>query len=102
MRKLPKTPENDIFFKQIIRSSSSIGANYAEAVFAHSRIEFIHSMNISRKEANETSYWLEVIEKANPTYSKEIDNISNEALSLLKIFVSSIKTAKLGVKTNGK
>lgn len=102
MRKLPKTPENDIFFKQIIRSSSSIGANYAEAVFAHSRIEFIHSMNISRKEANEASYWLEVIGKANPTYSKEIDNISNEALSLLKIFVSSIKTAKLGVKTNGK
>lgn len=61
IKKLPKSIENKVFSKQIIRSASSIGANYSEAMFAHSRIEFIHCMNISRKEASETTYWLEVI-----------------------------------------
>jgi len=94
-KQLPKSIENNIFFKQIIRSASSIGANYCEAIFAHSKIEFIHSLNISRKEANETIYWLDVISKANPRYEKEITILREEGVSLLKIFVSSIKTAKL-------
>ncbi len=94
IRKLPKSAENDVFFKQIIRSASSIGANYSEAMYAHSRVEFIHSLNISRKEASETIYWLEVIKKANPSYVKQIDSLIEESTSLLKIFVSSIKTAK--------
>lgn len=91
---LPKSVENEIFSKQIIRSASSIGANYSEAMFAHSRIEFIHCLNISRKESSETIYWLEVIKKANSAYFIKIDILIEEATSLLKIFVSSIKTAK--------
>jgi four helix bundle protein len=49
---LSKTEENKIFVKQLLRSSSSIGANYAEALFAQTRQEFLHCISISRKEAS--------------------------------------------------
>lgn len=94
LRKLPKTTENIIFFKQLIRSASSIGANYSEAMFAHSRIEFVHCLNISRKEASETIYWLEVLKRATPDFETDIDKLLIEAKEILKIFISSIKTAK--------
>lgn len=96
IKTLPKTNENEIFSKQVIRSASSIGANYSEAMFAHSKIEFIHCINISRKEANETIYWLEVLERTNPNNIK-IKPLIEEATSLLKIFISSIKTAKSNI-----
>lgn len=94
LRRLPKTTENIIFFKQLIRSASSIGANYSEAMFAHSRIEFIHCINTSRKEVNETIYWLEVLIRANPEFERDIEKLLMEAREILKIFISSIKTAK--------
>jgi len=104
VKKLPKTIENQVFFEQIIRSSSSIGANYSEAIYAHSRIEFIHTINISRKEASETIYWLEVIKRANPSYKNDVNVLLEESISLLKIFISSIKTAKSKIenKSHGK
>src|SRR4029079_18620231 len=96
-KKLPKSTENLIFTKQIIRSSSSVGANYTEAIFAYSKQEFIHCLNISRKEINETIYWIELLSFANPSFEKEIKVLQSEALEILKIFVSSIKTAKSNV-----
>lgn len=93
-KKLPTSTENQIFSKQIIRSSSSIGANYSEAMFGHTKEEFLHCLNISRKESSETIYWLEVLKKSNPKYAKMIDPHIIEATSILKIFISSIKTAK--------
>lgn len=101
-KKLPRSVENEIFIRQLIRCASSIGANYSEAIFAHSRIEFVHCLNIARKEASETMYWLEVIKKANPGFEKEIDILLIEAESILKILVSSIKTAKSKVNKNEK
>lgn len=101
-KKLPKTESNRIFSNQIIRSSSSIGANYSEAMFAHSKLEFIHCVNISRKEVSETIYWLEIIKRTNPNLSKDLELLIAEAESYLKIFVSSIKTAKNNLKKNEK
>lgn len=91
---LPNTIENQIISKQAIRSSTSIGANYAEAVYAHTRVEFIHCMNICRKEAHETLYWLELLAEANINQKEEIKICAEEARSILKIFIASIKTAK--------
>ena len=93
-KSIPKTEENIIFIRQIIRSASSIGANYAEAMFAHSHLEFLHVMNICRKETNETKFWLELILSFNPTQQQKIDILIGENTQLLKIFISSIKTAK--------
>jgi four helix bundle protein len=89
---LPKTEENRIFGKQIIRSSSSVGANYAEAVFAQTKQEFIHCLKISRKEANETLYWLELIQASNPNQQTKIEPLIDECIQILKILISSVKT----------
>lgn len=94
IRLLPKTEENRIFGRQIIRSASSMGANYAEAVYGQTRQEFLHCMSISRKETNETLYWLEMILYANPTFEKQITPLIEENKQLLKIFISSIKTIR--------
>lgn len=94
IRILPKTEENKIFAKQIIRSSSSMGANYAEAVYAQTGQEFFHCLSICRKESNETLYWLEMILLANPTYKDQINPLIEENRQFLRIFISSIKTIR--------
>lgn len=66
LAKILKTYENIVLIKQIIRSATSIGANIEEALGSNSRKEFIHSMNISKKEARETIYWLRLISDVNP------------------------------------
>lgn len=91
---LPKTPGNIIIIKQLIRCSTSIGANYAEALFAHGKVDFIHIMVICRKEANETLYWLELLLKLYPEKSEQLNSLTSESTSILKIFISSVKTAR--------
>lgn len=94
LRRLPKTQENIIFCKQLLRSSSSIGANYAEAIFAHTKQDFAHIINICRKESNETVYWLKLLYETNPDLKIELEKLADEGIQLLKIFISSIKTVK--------
>lgn len=97
-RNLPNTPENIIIVKQIIRSATSIGANYAEAFYAYSLIDFIHVINISRKETNETLYWLELLLRANPSKKELIAPILEEGTSILRIFIASVKTARTNLE----
>lgn len=61
VRKLPQTEQNKMFCKQLIRSVSSIGANYSEAIYAHTKLDFLHIVNICRKETNETLFWLDLL-----------------------------------------
>ena len=70
---------------QIIRSSTSIGANYHEANRAESRSDFIHKIAITAKEASETEYWLSILEKLFPEY-KEIVACRSEVAELVRIF----------------
>jgi len=55
---------------QLIRSATSIGANYMEANQAESKKDFYHKIKICLKEANETKYWLQMLSKADPTCSE--------------------------------
>lgn len=96
LKKLNRTTENLIFLKQIIRSSSSVGANYQEAQSSHSRKEFAQKLDISLKESSETIYWLELIEAVNKI---KLDDIRNEAIEIRKILTSIIKTTKLNLKS---
>ena len=61
VNELPKTSANLKIFHQIIRSGTSIGENYREACEAESAKDFVHKMSISKKEAKETLYWLELL-----------------------------------------
>lgn len=91
---LPKNVINIELTKQIIRSATSIGANYREANEALSKKDFILRVKISRKEAKETIYWLELIIEANPTYKERIKPLLQEAVELKKILSSILEKSK--------
>ena len=71
---------------QLIRSNGSVGANYREANDALSKKDFSHRMKITRKEAKETCYWLELLQEANPEFNGSIKILLTEATELKKIF----------------
>ncbi|MBI5414054.1 four helix bundle protein [Candidatus Peregrinibacteria bacterium] len=80
---------NDILkplFHQLIRSSTSIGANYMEANYASSKRDFRNKIAISTKESNETKYWLRMIAKASPEKADICRKLWKEAHELTLIF----------------
>jgi len=91
-KQLPRTISNIEYSKQVIRSSGSIGANYIEANEALSKKDFCHRIKISRKEAKESNYWLQLIVATN-NLSKELqtENLINESIEIKKI-LSAILT----------
>jgi len=80
---------------QLIRSSTSIGANYCEADNASSRKEFFHRIGISRKETKETQHWLRMIKVAVDRHYDEIEHFECEVLELNKIFSSIIHKERI-------
>lgn len=69
---VPRTLENSVLVKQVVRSAGSIGANSTEADGAESRKEFIYKFTIAKKEAKETWYWLSLISDHNPQLHDKI------------------------------
>ena len=80
--------------RQLIRSGTSVGANYEEARGAESNSDFIHKLGIALKEMRETVYWLKLIQKSEIIPEDRIMNLSNEAGELCAILISSIRTVK--------
>jgi four helix bundle protein len=91
---LPKNKVADVLGYQLLRSSTSIGANYREANRAASRNDFIHKISLVEKEAAETQYWLELCEESMVGNSKDRCWLLQESKELLAIFTSIGKTAK--------
>ena len=89
-KQLPKNVINNEFIGQLIRASGSIGANYREANDALSKKDFKHRIKITRKEAKEAHYWLELLIEANPDFKEKIDILLKEALELKRIFSSIV------------
>ena len=91
----PITPENKIITDQIIRSSSSVGANYAEANNAASKLDFRNKIFIAKKEAAETRYWLRLFSKANPDIdiNTHLDEC-NQMIFILQKIVSTMKNGQ--------
>lgn len=86
--KLPKDLISIDDLKQLIRSSGSVGANYIEASEALSKKDFTMRIKISRKEAKESIYWLELLAIKGPTLNLERNSLAQEATELMKIFNS--------------
>lgn len=91
---LSKEKDEKILSKQLLRSGTSIGANCREASRAQSKADFISKMNIALKEADETAYWLELLNETDYINDKQFENIYNDNEELIKLLVSIIKTAK--------
>jgi four helix bundle protein len=85
-KQLPQTVINKEIVAQLIRASGSVGANYREANDSLSKKDFSYRIKISRKEAKESHYWLELLQEANPEYEEDITNLLTEAVELRKIF----------------
>ena len=99
-KKLPMDIVNREYIKQLVRSSSSIGANYIEANECLGEKDFIMRLRISRKEAKETSFWLRLITETNvETFKEEGLRFYNESIELKKIF-SSIITKRVSRSDN--
>jgi four helix bundle protein len=90
IKKLPKKLHNIDDFKQLIRSSGSVGANYIEANGALGKKDFLMRLRICRKEAKESTYWLKLIYENNISNQEEIEKLIQESIELTKIFGSII------------
>jgi four helix bundle protein len=91
---LPATVINKAYSNQLVRCSSSVGANYRSARRAKSNADFINKLKIVEEEADEAIYFLELLKEFNPDLNSRIDLIINEGTEILKIIVASINTAR--------
>ena len=83
-----------IISKQLLRSGTSIGANYSEALSAESDMDFIHKLAVSQKEINETSFWLELLYQTEYLTDNQYESLNADCKELQKIFTSIILTTK--------
>ncbi|PIZ96829.1 MAG: four helix bundle protein [Candidatus Magasanikbacteria bacterium CG_4_10_14_0_2_um_filter_33_14] len=85
---------NNRLIDQIVRSATSIGANYMEADGAESKKDFIHKISICKKESKETEHWLKMLAKANENRIEECRKLWKEVHELTLIFSSIINKSK--------
>ena len=79
---------------QLIRSGTSIGANYVEAIAGSSKKDFTNFLTHSLKSANESKFWLALLRDADKGNKDEINKLLNELIELANILASSIRTLK--------
>jgi len=97
-KEIIKTHKEYVLSKQFLRSGTSTGALVREAEFAQSKADFITKFSIGLKEANETEYWLLLLEKSGYISQKTASKLISANKELTSILVASIKTAKASLK----
>ena len=90
-KSLPNTSINRPLISQIVRSGTSIGANYMEADGADTKKDFHHKIGICKKESKETMHWLRMIAKANPTRKEDCRKFWKEVHEFALIFSSILR-----------
>jgi four helix bundle protein len=91
---LPRSRSADVIGQQVLRSATSIGANYRSACKARSRADFISKITVVEEEADESQYWLELLADSGILRREQLDSLMGEAKELTAIFTASGKTAK--------
>ena len=98
LRQLPRDLIKNALISQVIRSGTSIGANYREANGAGSGRDFKHKISIVLRESSETAYWLELLGEANPSYVELLNPLLIESTEYVKIFGKVISILSLNSK----
>lgn len=93
-KRVPKDTVTLPLIGQLVRSGTSVGANYCEADCAESRKDFEHKIGICKKEAKETTHWLRMIVEAVPTLREEAGALREEARQLQMIFISIVRKSR--------
>ena len=96
---LPYNVVNKAYFSQLIKCSSSVGANYRAARRAKSDAYFINKLKIVEEESDESVYFLELLREFNITFKERINELINEGTEILKIIVTSINTTRTRVNS---
>lgn len=91
---LPRKMSSEVLGRQVLRSATSVAANYRSACRAKSRPDFISKMGTVEEEADETGLWLELIGESGLLPSSKLDELHREAGELTAITVTSIRTAR--------
>jgi four helix bundle protein len=91
---LPARVDAQVLGKQLLRSGTSVGANYREACRARSVAEFVSKMEIGLQELDESAYWLELFAESEILPVSKLADLQAEVEELTCIFVASINTAK--------
>ena len=86
-----------VYTNQLLRSSSSIGANLHEAKYAQSRADFINKFEVALKEAGETEYWLEIIYRKKKITDEEYKDLKTQCGTIKRMLIASVTTAKSNI-----
>lgn len=95
---LPKSSEAQVLGKQVLRSGTSVGANYREASRSRSDAEFISKLGDCLKELDETTYWLELLVEAEIVRRERLTELLDENNQLIAIFTTIAKKVKARTK----
>ncbi len=98
VKNLQKEQNEYILSRQIMRSGTAIGALIREAEFAQSKSDFIHKMSIALKEANETIYWISLLEDSSYIDNDTFIPMNSNCNELIALLVSIVKTSKKNLK----
>jgi four helix bundle protein len=98
-RSLPHSTEAQVLGKQLLRSATSVGANYRAAGRSRSKAEFVSKIGIVVEEADETVFWLECLVESGIVKEELLKDLLVEANELVAIFATSHRTARTNPKT---
>jgi four helix bundle protein len=91
---IPENGTGRVIGNQLVRSGTSVGAQYREATRSRSIAEFVSKMESGLQELEETNYWLELLCESGLIPARRLDPLRAEANELTAMFVASIKTSK--------
>lgn len=91
-----------IISKQIIRSATSMGANYSEALGAESDNDFVHKISVSLKETHETQYWLDILKDSNYITEEHYNILYNDSEEIYKMLTASVITVRKRIEKTRK
>lgn len=94
VKSLPNTKTANVIGNQLLRSGTSVGANYRVACRAKSNADFIHKLSIVEEETDESIYWMELLIEGKIIKENLLENLMDEGNQILSNIVSSIKTVK--------
>jgi four helix bundle protein len=93
-KSLPNAAECRVIRNQLLRSATSVGSNYRAACHARSRKDFIAKLALVEEEADESQFWLELLNEMNVSSGDRVRRLQNEAHEITSIIVASKKTAR--------
>jgi four helix bundle protein len=89
-----RSPAGDVIARQLIRSATSVGANYRSACLARSRAEFVAKLGVVQEEADESVFWIDLAPDAGLVNRKRVRSLLEEGEQVFRIIATSLKTAK--------